>query len=579
MLLFGIIPIRSLFFLNLLSTLIISFLFYFPIKYLKGKKIKFFIILINIIFFFLLKEFSRVSLKTTIILQIITTIMLLLLYSKHKYLNNISKGLIITLTALSMWQGFKIDYKSNLLQTETQVDLNFYEYNRLKIVDSSKYYNGNSGIAKLYDKMFWGFTKNLPLNGRVYYPKKSGVFPIVFILHGNALAENPSHKGYDYLLKHLAANGFIAVSIDENFLNGNWTTLGQGQPKENDARAFLLLEHIKLFDQLNRDKSSIFYNMVDISNIGLVGHSRGGEAVSIAAKYSNYPIKAVMSLSGTDRQFRESINLTNISYIALHGANDGDLKSFKARSQFNRISFTNDSEYNIKATYYLEGVNHSQFNSDWGLIDSTSLGKLFYGRNNNLKAIDQREIAKELSLKLFRFKLLNVVDEVKYLKQPSLIPTLPNTVIITDFLSSNYKPINYNLKTEDIHKRSFYKNGKSTWDFTINYNSKIILNNKLDSISTKNIIFSLANSSNKELDLLVNVIKDNSVKEFVYKLEPGISKHIFKINMFSKEDRIDPNFQYFQIPIDNKPWDKIEINFKNFEGNILFNNFYYSETK
>jgi hypothetical protein len=48
-----------------------------------------------------------------------------------------------------------------------------------------------------------------------------------------------SDPGYAYLGELFASRGFIAVSVDENFLNGDIRS-------ENDARAYVLLEHLKV---------------------------------------------------------------------------------------------------------------------------------------------------------------------------------------------------------------------------------------------------------------------------------------------------------------------------------------------
>src|SRR5436309_3239080 len=87
-------------------------------------------------------------------------------------------------------------------------------------------------------KNYWGFdTKKFPINGRVWYPDGAGPFPLVLVVHGNHNMKDFSDPGYQYLGEHLASRGFILASVDENFLNGNMRN-------ENDARAWMLLEHL-----------------------------------------------------------------------------------------------------------------------------------------------------------------------------------------------------------------------------------------------------------------------------------------------------------------------------------------------
>ncbi|MEJ2759117.1 MAG: hypothetical protein P8046_11605, partial [Anaerolineales bacterium] len=76
-----------------------------------------------------------------------------------------------------------------------------------------------SGFSARLMEFYWGFTEtNLPLNGRVWYPEGEGPFPLVLIVHGNHNQVDFSDEGYAYLGELLASRGFIAVSVDENFL-------------------------------------------------------------------------------------------------------------------------------------------------------------------------------------------------------------------------------------------------------------------------------------------------------------------------------------------------------------------------
>jgi pimeloyl-ACP methyl ester carboxylesterase len=62
-----------------------------------------------------------------------------------------------------------------------------------------------------------------------------------------------------------------------------------------------------------------------ISNsIGLIGHSRGGEAVVRVAATSGSPIKAIISLAPTDYYEVEKVS-KNIPYFVLYGSRDGDV--------------------------------------------------------------------------------------------------------------------------------------------------------------------------------------------------------------------------------------------------------------
>jgi hypothetical protein len=98
----------------------------------------------------------------------------------------------------------------------------------------------------------------------------------------------------------MASRGYIFLSVDENFLNFSFADfinpISPSIGRENDARGWMLLEHLKLFRQWNNDPDSRFNGKVDMKNIALMGHSRGGEAVAVAAAFNplmHYPDDAI----------------------------------------------------------------------------------------------------------------------------------------------------------------------------------------------------------------------------------------------------------------------------------------------
>ena len=102
-------------------------------------------------------------------------------------------------------------------------------------------------------------------------------FPLVLMVHGNHAMEDFSDPGYAYLGEHLASRGIVAVTVDENFLNGSTADLanlptfeGLGLDEENDARAWLLLEHLRQWRDWSHDPSSPFAGRVDLDRVGLI---------------------------------------------------------------------------------------------------------------------------------------------------------------------------------------------------------------------------------------------------------------------------------------------------------------------
>jgi hypothetical protein len=140
------------------------------------------------------------------------------------------------------------------------------------------------GFKAKIRKWYWGFgADRFPINGRVWYPAGPGRFPLVLVVHGNHQMEEYSDQGYAYLGELLASRGFICVSVDENFLNGSWAG---GIGKENGVRGWILLQHLAAWRKWNSTTGNPFLGKVDLDAVALIGHSRGREAVALAAAFN-----------------------------------------------------------------------------------------------------------------------------------------------------------------------------------------------------------------------------------------------------------------------------------------------------
>ncbi|MFD2331264.1 alpha/beta hydrolase family protein [Cohnella sp. GCM10020058] len=261
----------------------------------------------------------------------------------------------------------------------------------------------------LLRKWYWGFgPKTLPLNGRVWMPSGEGVFPLVLIVHGNHAMEDYSDEGYAYLGEQLASRGYIAVSIDENFLNYSvWSGIPDQDMK---LRAWMLLRHIGQLRDFNEDAASPLYGKMNLQKISLVGHSRGGQAVAMAADRdewfegdaslppaADYRIVSVAAIAPTDTVVDgKQARLRGISYLTLQGASDADINDFFGDRQYSRTTFPAGGAglagSAFKASLYIEGANHGQFNESWGQRDSSLPAGLFL-RKPALPGEEQRLVA------------------------------------------------------------------------------------------------------------------------------------------------------------------------------------------
>lgn len=321
---------------------------------------------------------------------------------------------------------------------------------RTQPVDATPILHAWEGSAAKWREKFWGFdAKALPLNGRVWMPEGEGSFPLMLIVHGNSSIEKFSDPGYAYLGELLASRGFVAVSVDQNFVNGTWS--GDFRGLEMPTRGWMLLKHLAQWQDWNQDRHHDLFGKIDMDNIILAGHSRGGEAVAIAASFNklaffpdnarlqfdfNFNIKGIVEIAPTDKRYFRRLSLENINYLSLQGSYDSDEASFFGLRQYRRIDFT-DSQYWFKAGLYIHRANHSQFNTVWGEKDSEPPYGWLLDVNSVIDGEAQRQIAK-VYIAAFAEVLFN--DKVEYLpifKNAAMISDwLPETIYLNNFKDS-----------------------------------------------------------------------------------------------------------------------------------------------
>ncbi|MCA9968671.1 MAG: hypothetical protein KC425_00575, partial [Anaerolineales bacterium] len=310
---------------------------------------------------------------------------------------------------------------------------------------------------------YWGFDETaLPRNGRVWYPEGAGPFPLVLIVHGNHDMTDFSDGGYAYLGELLASRGYVVVSVDQNFLNGSAVADWLGERRlrgENDARAWLLLEHLRLWRDWQQTAGNPFYQKVDLTRVALIGHSRGGEAVAVAAAFNRldrYPdnaripfsydfgIRAVVAIAPVDGQYRPAgapTPLHNVSYLVLHGAHDMDVTSFVGQQQFNRATF-DAADPGFKASVYVYGANHGQFNSSWGRADRLPPVSHFYNTAQLLPLAAQQGIAQAFISAFLETAVAETADYRPLFQDARAGGAwLPDTVYLTRYADGRVRPV------------------------------------------------------------------------------------------------------------------------------------------
>ncbi len=328
-------------------------------------------------------------------------------------------------------------------------------------VDASLLLDNWHGIRRWLRQMYWGFdASNLPLQGRVWMPEEEGTYPLLLMVHGNHEMERFSDDGFDYLGSFLASKGYVFVSLDQNFLNGSnseglysiaWRLNG-----ELDARAWLMLKHLEVWRAWYKQGNKMAAK-VDLSQIILLGHSRGGEAAAIASVFNklnhypdnsalsfdfNFDIKGVVALAPSDGQYKpraSQLNLSDVNYLTVQGSMDGDARSFMGQSVYKRTQLT-DKPFSFKSSVYIRGANHSHFNTSWQGCDGQKFSCWTQKQNRMLLGEQQRQLTQLLLLSFADSVTKDKTQDLAMFQRPSYFAKwLPNIDLMINYADSSQR--------------------------------------------------------------------------------------------------------------------------------------------
>jgi len=233
------------------------------------------------------------------------------------------------------------------------------------------------------------FPGPVELRASIHYPTNlpGGPYPVIVFLHGrhatcfkgntqllqwpctdNGSAPIPSFQGYDYISQVLASNGYVVVSVSANGVNAvDNAVFDLGAL----ARAELMQKHLDILKTFNTTGGAPFgtrfVGKLDLTRVGTMGHSRGGEGVVRHYVLNNelgapYGIKAVFPLAPVD--FTRP-NVNNAALNVMLPYCDGDVADLQG------VHFYDDARYNVpgdnspKHYELIMGANHNFFNTIW----------------------------------------------------------------------------------------------------------------------------------------------------------------------------------------------------------------------
>ncbi|QCW49524.1 hypothetical protein FE634_02240 [Nocardioides dongxiaopingii] len=243
----------------------------------------------------------------------------------------------------------------------------------------------------------------IELTGRVYAPADAAGrgLPLVVVAHGSfwscadegagtvemgwpcrtPLTGIDSDRGYDRLGRTLAARGMVVVSVGANGVNA-----GELGDVADRARAKVVFRHLAMWRDLvelgtgplvgafrsARTGAAVTPDLdgaVDLRNVGLVGHSRGGRGMMWAAAEKNrgqvpegVRIRAVFGLAAAGPPFMDKnvrrVQVTDTPLMTWSGTCDAT-----GRDEYNRLARRRGNPVNIGITVH--GANHNNLNTRW----------------------------------------------------------------------------------------------------------------------------------------------------------------------------------------------------------------------
>jgi len=239
------------------------------------------------------------------------------------------------------------------------------------------------------------------VRGVLYQPGNyPGASPLIFLVHGNhgscdppkegarapggpkcEAEKNPAEElgffkrndeGYAYLGENLASWGYTVFSLDQDELMARQDGLGKGM---HNRRLLMMaaLDALKAANEAAQPETAdsnvadLLVGKLDMTRIGLMGHSRGGDAVSSFVEYDHtrpvgerYPLRAVISLAPVDYERHVPYG---VPYMTVFGSCDGDVSNLQGARLYERSQYSGDPYPRFQVEQI--GGNHDAYNTVW----------------------------------------------------------------------------------------------------------------------------------------------------------------------------------------------------------------------
>lgn len=232
------------------------------------------------------------------------------------------------------------------------------------------------------------------LNGIIAIPTDTGeAHPVVVIFHGNHPGcpipegdhvdrwpcapeeEQANYRGFAYLVQRLAAQGYVALSVNINAEN----TFGFGEPLPGERFTQLVDLHLQALAEAASGGVNPFgvdlAGRVDLDRLVWMGHSRGGEAAyslaqTLEAGQAYGPVVGLLLIAPAVVSMRPADSRVPMAVIL--PACDGDV-FLQDGQHFYEAARLSAEQTQWATSVWLERANHNGFNqelaNEWGGSD------------------------------------------------------------------------------------------------------------------------------------------------------------------------------------------------------------------